>query len=54
MRNAKMVFWSETKQRIRFTNNLNFDDQEVYAYIGRLSEPEFEILLVGFVFYLRR
>ena len=50
MRNAKMVFWSETKQRIRFTNNLNFDDQEVYAYIGRLSEPEFEILLEALFF----
>lgn len=51
MRNSKMVFWSELKQRIRFTTNLNFDDQDAYNYIGRLTEPEFEILLEA-LFYV--
>lgn len=51
MRNSKMVFWSELKQRIRFTTNRNFDDHDVYTYIGRLTEPEFEILLEA-LFYI--
>jgi len=50
MRNSKMVFWSESKQRIRFTTNLTFDDFNAYSYIGRLTEPEFEILLEALFF----
>jgi hypothetical protein len=52
MFNYKMVFWSEYKQRIRYTNFSNFEDCESYSYIGRLSSGEFDIFLEAlFIIY---
>ena len=45
MYNYKMVFWSEEKQRIRFTSHATFDDHLNYDYIGRLSNAEFDMFL---------
>ena len=41
----KMVYWSESKQRIRYTVNHNFDDFENYDYIGSLTKVEFDLLI---------
>ncbi len=41
----KMVYWSESKQRIRFTVVYNFEDYENYTYIGSLTKVEFDLLI---------
>jgi hypothetical protein len=41
----KMVYWSESKQRIRFTEIHNFEDSENYEYIGSLTRVEFDLLI---------
>ena len=41
----KMVYWSESKQRIRYTVIHNFEDFENYSYIGSLTKVEFDLLI---------
>ena len=41
----KMVYWSESKQRIRFTEIHNFEDFENYEYVGSLTRVEFDLLI---------
>tara|TARA_R110002050_G_scaffold269762_1_gene412193 strand:- start:1014 stop:1268 length:255 start_codon:yes stop_codon:yes gene_type:complete len=41
----KMVYWSESKQRIRYTANHTFEDFENYEYIGTLTKVEFDLLI---------
>jgi hypothetical protein len=41
----KMVYWSESKQRIRYTEIHNFEDFENYDYIGSLTKVEFDLLI---------
>tara|TARA_Y100000592_G_C5413850_1_gene289551 strand:- start:373 stop:627 length:255 start_codon:yes stop_codon:yes gene_type:complete len=41
----KMVYWSESKQRIRFTEIHKFEDYENYEYIGSLTRVEFDLLI---------
>jgi hypothetical protein len=45
MHDYKMVFWSESKQRIRYTYTGKFDGYEHYDYIGKLTNAEFDVLL---------
>lgn len=40
-----MVYWSETKQRIRFTAIHNFEDYNSYDYVGSLTKVEFDLLI---------
>ena len=47
-----MVFWSEYKQRIRYTSHATFEDCESYTYIGRLTSAEFDLFLEAlFIIY---
>lgn len=41
----KMVYWSESKQRIRYTEIHNFEDYENYEYVGSLTRVEFDLLI---------
>tara|TARA_R100001163_G_C4994520_1_gene145900 strand:- start:137 stop:388 length:252 start_codon:yes stop_codon:yes gene_type:complete len=45
MQTYKMIYWSETKQRIRFTVKHNFEDYENYDYVGALTKVEFDLLI---------
>ena len=45
MQTYKMIYWSETKQRIRFTSKHNFEDYENYEYVGALTKVEFDLLI---------
>jgi len=52
MHDYKMVFWSESKQRIRFTYTGKFDGFQHYEYIGKLTSAEFDVLLEAlFILY---
>ena len=41
----KMVYWSESRQRIRYTEIHNFEDYENYEYVGMLTRVEFDLLI---------
>ena len=41
----KMVFWNEDDQRIRWTQTTTFDNAYTFQYVGRMTEPEFDLLL---------
>lgn len=41
----KMVYWSESKQRIRYTRVHDFEDYESYEYVGALTKVEFDLLI---------
>ena len=45
LQKLKMVYWSESKQRIRFTGIHNFQDYESYEYVGSLTRVEFDLLI---------
>ena len=45
MQTYKMIYWSEAKQRIRFTVKHNFEDYENYDYVGALTKVEFDLLI---------
>lgn len=52
MHDYKMVFWSESKQRIRYTYTGKFDGYENYVYIGKLTNAEFDVMLEAlFILY---
>lgn len=41
----KGVWWSQTKQRIRFTQKHRFEDVENYDYVGSLTQVEFDTFI---------
>lgn len=43
--NYKMVFWSTSKQRIKFTTNQEFENSKEYDYIGLLTNVEFDLFV---------
>ena len=52
MHDYKMVFWSENKQRIRFTYTGKFEGYENYHFIGKLTNAEFDVMLEAlFILY---
>ena len=41
----KGVWWSQTKQRIRYTSKHSFEDVKNYDYVGSLTQVEFDTFI---------
>jgi hypothetical protein len=40
----KMLFWNQERQRLKYTNNIKYLDEDFF-YVGKLTLAEFDLFL---------